>query len=109
MNLFVIPAPQPDEACDPLLVAPGLRLERIVSWGQRSPDGFWYDQEQDEWLCLLEGSALLAFVHFDVFLQRGDTLLIPAHLRHRVEATSSAPPAVWLCAFGAFTPQGGDR
>ncbi len=107
MNLFDLPPQSPDELTGELLRTPGLRLERIVSWGQASPKGFWYDQEEDEWLCLLQGTALLSFLQYDVFLTRGDVLLLPAHLRHRVEATSIDPPAVWLCAFGKFDASGG--
>lgn len=102
MNLFQTPAPLPEELSQELLATPALRLERIVSWGQRSPEGFWYDQADDEWLCLLQGTALLSFSQYDVFLLPGDVMMIPAGLRHRVEATSADPPAVWLCAFGQF-------
>ncbi|GKH52394.1 MAG: phosphoribosylaminoimidazole carboxylase [Oscillospiraceae bacterium] len=102
MNLFDLPARMPCEASGLLLERPGLRIERIVSWGQCSPEGFWYDQEEDEWVCLVRGSALLSFERFDVLLTCGDHLLIPARLRHRVAAASENPPAVWLCAFGHF-------
>ena len=53
MNLFDLPARMPCEASGLLLERPGLRIERIVSWGQCSPEGFWYDQEEDEWVCLV--------------------------------------------------------
>jgi cupin 2 domain-containing protein len=64
-----------------------VRIERIVSDGQASPDGFWYDQEEDEWVLLVRGSAVLAFEDETVELRPGDYLLIPAHRKHRVEST----------------------
>ena len=58
MNLFEnIPESAPEEVLTELLSAEGVRIERIVSFGQASPEGFWYDQIEDEWILLLEGSA----------------------------------------------------
>ena len=73
------------------------RIERIVSRGQASPPGFWYDQETNEWVLLVKGSALLRF--FDgreIALTPGDHLLIPRHVRHRVERTDPEGETVWL-------------
>ncbi len=74
------------------------RLERIVSRGHRTPDGQWYDQDWDEWVVLLRGGATLCFADAaePVALAPGDSLLIPAHRRHRVEATTAAEDTVWL-------------
>ncbi|MBU6529261.1 cupin domain-containing protein (plasmid) [Methylocystis sp. MJC1] len=74
------------------------RIERIVSTGQASPLGFWYDQEQTEWVVLLSGSAGLMFEGEDALhiLRSGSYVEIPAHLRHRVEWTDAAEPTVWL-------------
>ncbi len=102
MNLFSIPKRAKEEFSQLLACADGCRIERIVSQGHRSPDGFWYDQTEDELVCLLSGSALLTFEHCQVFLTGGDTIFIPAHKRHRVEATSRFPACVWLCIFGRF-------
>ena len=77
----------------------GGRLEHIVSTGQSSPPGFWYDQEEDEWVCLLQGEAVLELESRQVPLRRGESFFLPAHCRHRVASTSSDPPAVWLCVF----------
>ena len=80
-----------------LLRAPGVRIERIVSTGQASPPGFWYDQEQGEWVALLQGEAGLTIEGEAVrHLVAGSFVHLPAHCRHRVEWTSAAPPAVWL-------------
>ncbi len=32
-----------------------VRIERIVSNGHSSPNGFWYDQEEFEWVIVLKG------------------------------------------------------
>lgn len=79
-----------------LLSRPGLRIERIVSSGQASPPGFWYDQPQAEWVLLLQGEASLVFEDEAVprLLKPGDFLDISPHRRHRVEST--AAPTVWL-------------
>jgi cupin 2 domain-containing protein len=75
-----------------------MRIERIVSTGQASPPGFWYDQPWDEWVALLAGAARLRFENEpgDRELCPGDHVFIPAHARHRVEWTSAQPPTLWL-------------
>lgn len=102
MNLFSIPEKTKEEFSRLLACANGCRIEHMISQGHCSPDGFWYDQTEDELVCLLSGSALLVFAHCQVFLTTGDTVFIPAHQRHRVEATSHTPACVWLCIFGCF-------
>ncbi|MEB3256370.1 MAG: Nif11 domain/cupin domain-containing protein [Synechococcaceae cyanobacterium] len=93
--------PEGQERSEVLLQAPGLRLERIHSCAAASPDGFWYDQAEQEWVTLLQGSALLAFADGSspVALHRGDVLFIAAHRRHRVVATDPAPGTIWLALF----------
>lgn len=73
-------------------------LERIVSAGQATPPGEWYDQDTHEWVILLSGRAGLLFEHETTAreLQPGDYVLIPAHCRHRVEWTDSNQKTVWL-------------
>jgi cupin 2 domain-containing protein len=93
--LHAATAPIGEEEITTLLAAGGVRIERIVSHGQSSPDGFWYDQPDPEWVALLRGSATLSIDGREkVELGAGDYLLIPAHLRHRVKRTSE--DAVWL-------------
>ncbi|MGP9810581.1 cupin domain-containing protein [Rhodopseudomonas sp. NSM] len=95
-----LPAAGPDEALDTLLARGGVRVERIVSFGQASPDGFWYDQAEDEFVVLLAGRATLRFDDGrDVVLTPGVWVDIPAHRRHRVEATAAGEPTVWLAVF----------
>jgi cupin 2 domain-containing protein len=74
------------------------KIERIVSTGQASPPGFWYDQGWTEWVFLIAGSAGLSFEGESAarVLGPGDYLEIPAHARHRVAWTDSTQPTVWL-------------
>jgi cupin 2 domain-containing protein len=78
----------------PLLQNERLLLEQIVSHGQASPAGFWYDQPRPEWVALLRGTARLQFDDGELPLAAGDALLIPAHCRHRVAECSL--DAIWL-------------
>ena len=98
-NLFAgIPEAIPREISDILLETPGFFLERIVSAGQATPEGEWYDQETHEWVVLLSGSAGLLFAGEDQarVLRPGDYVLIPAHCRHRVAWTDPEEKTVWL-------------
>ena len=83
---------------DLLLERRGVRIERIVSTGQVTPDGQWYDQETDEWVLVVEGAARLRIEgeETDRELNEGDWILLPARCRHRVTWTRAAPPTVWL-------------
>jgi len=93
-----IPDDLPDELLETLLDADSVRVERIVSQGHTSPEGFWYDQEQNEWVVVLKGAAKLRFEGDDSTLEMkpGDCVNIPAHKRHRVEWTTPEEPTVWL-------------
>lgn len=100
-NLFQdIPGELPEELLTVLAENDNVKIERIVSDGQCSPEGFWYDQEQHEWVLLVSGSAVLT-IEQDAGVERielapGDYLLIPAHQRHRVESTSQTEKTIWL-------------
>ena len=85
-----------EETFTTLLHRPGCRIERIVSYGQSSPEEFWYDQAWDEWVLLIRGSAELDVEGHMVKLVPGDHLLIPAGHRHRVIHTDQNQPTVWL-------------
>lgn len=87
-----------DERFDLLAQSAETRVERIVSTGQASPPGFWYDQPEDEFVVLLSGAARLRLEPGDRLLDMkpGDWIDIPARCRHRVEATQADPPTVWL-------------
>lgn len=98
-NLFTdLPAQLPDELVTPLLEAADVRIERIISHGHASPDGFWYDQDQHEWVIVLKGAAKLRFEgdELPVEMKAGDFVNIPAHKRHRVEWATPDMPTIWL-------------
>lgn len=82
-----------------ILKKKNIRIERIVSNGQRSEDGFWYDQEENEFVLLLQGDAVLEFENKEVSLKKGDCIDIKSHERHRIKYTSSDEPTVWLAVF----------
>lgn len=89
------------EVFETLLQQDGVRIERILSHGQSSPaDGSWYDQAEQEWVCVLMGEGQLEFDDGRrVHLKPGDHLLIPAHVKHRVAWTPPDRPTVWLAVF----------
>lgn len=96
-NLFAdLPGPLPEELFTILLEAGKLRIERIVSFGQASPGGFWFDQDQHEWVLLVQGAARLRFEDEEIELRPGSFVNIPAHRRHRVEWTAPDEPTIWL-------------
>jgi cupin 2 domain-containing protein len=95
------PAAQDGEVTQTIATCKGVRVERIVSFGQTSPDGFWYDQAEAEWVTLLTGRARIRIADQAeaITLGPGDTLLMPAHCRHRVEWTDPDQPTIWLALF----------
>ena len=96
-NLYAdLPKQSGHELFTTLVDNPNCRIERIVSYGQGSPEGFWYDQAWDEWVLLLSGSAELDLDGRRVMLTSGDHQLIPAGLRHRVIKTDLEEPTIWL-------------
>jgi cupin 2 domain-containing protein len=98
-NLFdAAPGDSRQEVVTSLLETPNLKIERIVSMGQASPPGFWYDQPFAEWVIVLAGSAgLCCEDEAEVrVLSPGDYVLIPARLKHRVEWTSQDHATIWL-------------
>ena len=101
-NLFELPrALGAEEHFEPLIPDCGVLVERIISTGQVTPAGEWYDQERDEWVALLQGEAVLSLEEGRILeLKAGDWVFIPAHEKHRVERTSSEPPCIWLAVHG---------
>lgn len=100
-NIFKLPHKLPsEELFEILLNNDRVLIERVVSTGQITPEGEWYDQERDEWLIVLQGEGELGYEDGSrIKLSKGDYLLIPAHQKHRVEYTSSEPPCIWLTIF----------
>ncbi|TXL71131.1 cupin domain-containing protein [Vineibacter terrae] len=98
-NILADLAPDPAaERFEVLLSRPGVRVERIVSCGQASPPGFWYDQPQGEWVLLLRGAAGLQLEDEPAprRLEPGDYLWIEPHRRHRVAWTQAGAATLWL-------------
>ena len=105
-NLFAdLPARLPDELVTTLLEAADVRIERIVSHGHASPEGFWYDQDRHEWVIVLKGKARLCFKDEVVEMNPGDFVNIPAHRKHRVEWTTLDEPTVWLAVHYNIVPE----
>jgi cupin 2 domain-containing protein len=98
-NLFEnVPDKCPTEIFETLFEGKDFKAERIISEGQACPPGEWYDQDWDEWVVLLQGSAAVLFEEDrdPVTLKPGDYLSIPAHKKHRVEWTDPQQKTIWL-------------
>jgi len=102
MNIFDnVTRDAPQEIFETIAQNENVRIERIVSNGQSSPDGFWYEQNEHEWILVLRGRAALRFEgeSEDRVLETGDYLAIPSGVRHRVVWTSDREPTIWLAVF----------
>lgn len=73
------------------------RIERIVTSGHSSPEGFYYEQENDEWIFLVQGEVILEMEEKYVQMKTGDHLFIPKNCRHRIEKSSVEPVCIWVC------------
>lgn len=90
-----------DEVFETLFHGKNIRVERIISTGRTTPEDQWYNQDTDEWVVLLQGEARLSFENEeDVFLKKGDYVLIPARKKHKVSYTSTDPACIWLAIHG---------
>lgn len=77
-----------------------IKIERIVSNGQVSPENFWYKQDENEFIVVLEGNAIIEFKNKKIVkLKKGDCLNIDAFLEHKINYTSVTGPTVWLAIF----------
>lgn len=86
-----------EELFEVLAQSDNVKIERIVSSGQSSPEKGWYDQALHEWVIVLKGNASILFENEGaVDLGEGDYINIPAHKKHRVLSTSATPGTVWL-------------
>ncbi len=98
-NLFHdLPQSLPEEVFQTLIQQDGIRIERIVSEGHASPPEYWYDQPQSEFVVLLQGSARLRIEGESQarVLKPGDFVNLPAHQKHRVDATDADEKTIWL-------------
>jgi cupin 2 domain-containing protein len=101
MNLLRdLPEPAAGEIVERLAGGAAVRIERIVSHGEASPDGFWYDQDEAEFALVLSGATRLRFADGEIrALGPGDWVEIAPHRRHRVDWTDPGQPTVWLAVF----------
>ena len=93
-----IPTELPEELFECLLDTPSVRIERIISCAHASPEGFWYDQDEDEWVVVVRGAATLLIEGEPepLEMRAGDFVNIAAHTRHRVQWTTPDEPTIWL-------------
>lgn len=91
-----VPQNLEEELFEPLWKNAHFLLERIISTGQATPRDEWYEQAHDEWVIVLQGSAILRFETVEYVLKVGDYVLIPSGCRHRVEWTDKTQPTLWL-------------
>ena len=97
-NIFeAIPKDLKKEVFERLAEGNGVTIERIISKGHRSPETGWYDQEKNEWVMVLKGSAVLLFEdETTIKLNPGDFYDISAHKKHRVSWTEPDIETIWL-------------
>ena len=100
-NIFEdLPNHLTEEVFETLVDSATVRIERIVSKGHTSPNDGWYDQDQNEWVIVLKGEAILSFEESaEVRLTKGSYINIPAHQKHRVDWTSRQSETIWLAVF----------
>ncbi|MGM0677467.1 cupin domain-containing protein [Ectothiorhodospira marina] len=98
--LDAVPDDLGSEVFEEIVRSPGVRIERIVSKGHASPDVGWYDQDENEWVLVVQGRASLTFEEGSTCpLSAGDYVNIPAHTRHKVDWTDPDEITVWLAVF----------
>lgn len=98
-----IPNTLPEEVMEDLVNTSQIRIERILSHGQSSPDEGWYEQEEHEWVLVVQGKAVLAYDDdTELRLSAGDYVNIPAGVKHRVAWTDPEQVTIWLAIFYRF-------
>lgn len=108
-NIFLcdkIPAKNESELLETLCRDKSINIERIISNGHTTAEGKWYNQEHNEWVIVLQGKATLELENKEkINLSKGDYLLIPARLKHRVSYTSTNPVCIWLAVHFSNEPK----
>ncbi|MCW5943800.1 MAG: cupin domain-containing protein [Fimbriimonadaceae bacterium] len=100
-----VPDASKQETFETLYDLAGLRIERIVSRGQTSPDGFWYKSTRHEFVLVAQGSGELEFADGSRRrLEAGDWALLPAGCRHRVSETRPEGDTIWLAVHWPDAP-----
>jgi len=100
-NIFEnLPSDLSSEDFIDLVKSENVRIERIVSFGQTSPESGWYDQNENEWVIVLEGLGTIQFEDgSEITLKKGDFVNIPAHKKHKVIETDKNNITIWLAVF----------
>lgn len=100
-NIFnAIPKNLKAEVFERLVESDAVRIERIISKGHKSPQSGWYDQDENEWLIVLRGEAILLFEdNSSLTMKEGDFINIPAHQKHKVKWTAPNIETIWLAIF----------
>lgn len=100
-NIFDdIPNKIEEELIETLVRTKNIKIERIISDNHSSPENFWYDQDKNEFVIVLQGEGTILFEDGNqVTLKKNEYLNIPAHFKHRVEGTSSDEKTIWLAIF----------
>lgn len=99
-NIFdEIPVDKSEEKFFEIFKDEKIKIEKIVSNGQKSPQDFWYEQEKNEFVLILEGFAIVEFEDFEVELKKGDCLNIKAYQKHRVKFTTLDETTIWFAVF----------
>lgn len=95
-----IPNDLPKEVIRDIIETDSVRIKRIISKGQKGPEQGWYDQDENEWVLVVQGAGILEFETGEqIELNSGDYLNIPAHKKHRVSWTDPKEETVWLAIF----------
>ncbi len=100
-NFFsLLPERFEKEVCEVLAKSENVRIERIISKGHISPDKGWYEQVENEWVIVLEGSGIILFdTGVEVNLRKGDYINIPSHTKHKVSWIDPNIVTIWLAIF----------
>ncbi len=97
MNIFTkIPKDLDEEFFEKLISQDNIKIQRIISKGHTSPKSGWYNQNENEWVIILQGEAILSFEEKDINLKVGDYINIPAHTKHKVSWTKPNTQTIWL-------------
>ena len=73
-----------------------VKIEKIISTGQTTD---WMEQEEEEFVMLIQGEAIIEYENKMQELRAGDTVIIKKNEKHRVAYTSKNPCCIWICIF----------
>jgi len=85
------------EVFEDIISKENIQIQRIISSPNSGDTSKWYDQDTDEWVIVLQGSAIITFENKDkTHLNAGDYLNIPAHTKHQVSWTTPDEKTIWI-------------